>query len=42
MLKILLSSSSYHPTFLKKINFYYKKVIRGMRGGCVEALKICS
>jgi hypothetical protein len=28
----------HHPLFLKNIDFYYKRVIRGMRGGCVEGL----
>jgi len=27
-----------NPLFFKKINFYYKMVIKGMRGGCVEDL----
>jgi hypothetical protein len=38
MLKIIPSSFPYHPLFFKKINFYYKMVIKGMRGGCVEDL----
>jgi hypothetical protein len=29
MLKILNSSPPHHPLFLKKIDFYYKRVIRG-------------
>jgi hypothetical protein len=32
MLKILPSSFPYHPLFFKKIDFYYKRVIRGMKG----------
>jgi hypothetical protein len=38
MLKILLSSSPYHPLFLKKFDFYYKRVIRGDEGRMCRAL----